>query len=184
MLLLLLLTLATATPVQRSECVAPEGYASEIVAGRLAADSTFRAPFGPDYRFLLSPIEHGWVVRIEQAGRDENLARLTPPWHFVPNPRYIEGWHFRNGSNTGPNEGSVNAPQEHRDFFFSPEVGRSLEYSGSATPAAVVEEVRSFGRGELTILDYRLTPPAAGERASFEEISFEVCLIWRTAGGI
>jgi hypothetical protein len=31
------------------------------------------------------------------------------------------------------------------------------------------------------VIDYRLTPIAEGERASFEEMSFNVCLVWRTA---
>jgi hypothetical protein len=181
MLKLLALVLATATPAQRAECVAPEGYASLNVAGRVQASSTFRSAFGDDFFFVLAPNEYGWVVRVEQRDRDEDLARLTPPWHFVPNPRYIEGWHFRNASNTASNDGSVNAPQERRAFIFSPEVGHSLDYGGSATTAVVVEEVRSFGRGELTLTDFRLTPFVEGERASFEVISFEVCLIWRTA---
>ena len=56
---------------------------------------------------------------------------LTPPWHLVPNPRYVEGWHFRNASNTGPNDGSVNAPQETREFIFSPEVGRCRKFARS-----------------------------------------------------
>ena len=181
MLKLLALALATATPAQRAECVAPEGYASHSVAGRVEASSTFRSAFGSDFFFVLAPSEYGWVIRVEQRDRDEDLARLTPPWHFVPNPRYIEGWHFRNASNTAPNDGSVNAPQERREFLFSPDVGHSLDYDGSATPAAVVEEVRSFGRGELTLTDFRLTPFVEGERASFEVISIEVCLVWRAA---
>ena len=176
---LLVLMLAMAAPEQRSECVAPEGYASLTVAGRLQAGSTFRSGFGDDFTFVLAPNEYGWLVRVEQRDRDEDLARLTPPWHFVPNPRSVEGWHFRNASNTGPNDGSVNAPQERREFVFSPEVGRSLDYDGSATPASAVEEARSFGRGELTLTDFRLTPFAEGERASFESISFELCLVWR-----
>ena len=95
--------------------------------------------------------------------------------------RGCELWHFRNASNTGPNDGSVNAPQETREFIFSPEVGRSLEYEGSATPASVVSEIRTFGRGQLTLTEYRLSPVADGQRASFEEARFEVCLIWRSA---
>ena len=180
----LILVLALVKPAQILECVAPEGYGSLTVAGRLQAGSTFRTAFGDDYSFVLVPNEYGWVVHVQQRGREENLARLTPPWHSVPNPRFVEGWHFRNTSNTGPNDGSVNAPQERREFLFSPEVGRSLDYEGSATPASVVEEVGSFGRGELTLVDFRLTPLAEGDRASFEEISFDVCLIWREADAI
>jgi hypothetical protein len=74
---------------------------------------------GPD----VQPTKGGWILslvpgregwfQISVKGREqEDLSRLTPPWHFVPNPREIEGWHFRNDRNTGPNDGSVNAPQE------------------------------------------------------------------------
>jgi hypothetical protein len=112
-------------------------------------------------------------------GRErEDLSRLTPPWHFVPNPREIEGWHFRNCDNSGPNDGTVNAPQELRDFIFSPEVGRGIDYNGSATTAEDVERVQAFGRGWLRITEYRLTPPSRGDRAAFEWFNFSACLTW------
>jgi len=177
---LLVLTLLIFSFACGSPCRPPSGHESLLVHGHLEAGSTFRAPFGERLSLLLTPTEFGWVIRVEEMGREENLAGLTPPWHFVPNPIFVEGWHFRNTENTGPNDGSVNAPQGVRGFIFSPEVGRTLEYSGSATPESVVHRVRDFGRGYLTLTSYRLTPAARGERASFEEISFDVCLIWRS----
>jgi hypothetical protein len=112
-------------------------------------------------------------------GREtEDLSRLTPPWHFVPNPREIEGWQFRNADNTGPNDGSVNAPQELREFIFSPALGLELEYHGSATTAEDVEKVRRFGRGWFFIESYRLTAPRRGERAAFESLTFSACVTW------
>ena len=119
----------------------------------------------------------GWFLSVSVKGREsEDLSRLTPPWHFVPNAREIEGWHFRNAANTGPNDGSVNAPQELREFIFSPEVGSSIEYNGSATSAEDVAKVRSFGRGWLFIERYTLTPPRQRERAGFESLKFTACL--------
>jgi len=166
-------------------CAAPDGYQSMAVTrGHLNAGEAFQAPFGGDCFLGLTPKAFGWVVEIRERGRQENLARLTPPWHFTPNPRYLEGWHFRNAENTAPNDGSVNAPQELREFYFSPEVGRTLHYEGSATSAGVVDDVRSFGRGELTLAEYRLTPFVEGERASFVEILFKACLVWRVSGTI
>ena len=127
----------------------------------------------------LVPDPEGWFLQVTSRGREsEDLARLTPPWHFVPNPREIEGWHFRNANNTGPNDGSVNAPQELREFIFSPEVGRGIEYNGSGTSGADVEKVRAFGRGGLFIDAYTLTPPKQGERAAFESMTFSACLTW------
>ena len=117
------------------------------------------------------------MLEVTQKGREgEDLSRLTPPWHFVPNAREIEGWHFRNKDNTGPNDGSVNAPQEIRDFIFSPEVGRGIEYNGSATTSEDVARVRAFGRGWLRLDHYELSPPRRGERATIESLTFTVCL--------
>ena len=93
------------------------------------------------------------------------------------------GWHFRNADNTAPNDGSVNAPQELRQFIFSPVVGRGADYGGSATGTEDVEAVRSYGTGWLLIEAYRLTPPAAGDRAGFEFLEFAACLTWPTARG-
>jgi hypothetical protein len=127
----------------------------------------------------LMPESTGWFLEVTTKGREtEDLARLTPPWHFVPNAREIDGWHFRNADNTGPNEGSVNAPQAIRDFIFSPDVGRGIEYNGSGTTAQDVEQVRAFGRGWLFIKKYTLTEPRRGERAAFEAITFSACLTW------
>jgi len=127
----------------------------------------------------LEPVEHGWTLQISKRDRPaEDLSRLTPPWHFVPNPREIEGWHFRNAENTGPNDGSVNAPGAERDFIFSPDVGRGIEYAGSATTPADVEKVRSYGHGWLLIESFGLTPAWPGERAAFEALTFSVCLTW------
>lgn len=129
--------------------------------------------------FRLRPWSEGWLIGVTVAGREsEDLSRLTPPWHFVPNAREIEGWHFRNKNNTAPNDGSVNAPQEMREFIFSPLVGRGIEYNGSATTSEDVANVGSFGRGWLRIEDFRLTPPRQGERAAFEWLKFTACLTW------
>lgn len=143
-----------------------------MVAGATFSKST---PSGWILRF--TPIPSGWLLSVSSKGReDEDLSRLTPPWHFVPNPREIEGWHFRNADNTAPNEGSVNAPQELREFTFSPEVGRSIEYNGSATAPEDVDRVRSFGRGWLFLEQYTLSPPRRGQRAAFESLKFRACL--------
>jgi hypothetical protein len=65
-----------------------------------------------------------------------------------------------------------------RDFIFSPEVGRGIEYEGSATSEADVERVKAFGRGWLHIDSYRLTPPHKGEQSAFQWLRFTACLTW------
>jgi len=151
--------------------------------GDISAGESFTKSFGSNYHFILIPIDHGWFIQIQDNRLTEDISRLTPPFHFVPNPRYIEGWHFRNSDNTGPNEigeTNVNAPQEVRDFTFSPEVGRSIDGPGSNSQPTSddVERVRQFGRGKLTILDYRLKDLGLGRRASFERMKFHVILSW------
>ena len=173
---LVLLTVGAA----HARCRPTHGRVAEEIRGEIRADSTFERAT-PHGRFIarLEPMEYGWYLRIYEPDRiGDDLARLTPPWHFVPNPREIEGWHFRNAQNTGPNDGSVNAPGKQRDFIFSPEVGRTIEYDGSNTTEEDVARVEAFGRGTLTILDYELSPPAPGERARFVRMKFVVCLTW------
>ncbi len=137
-------------------------------------------PFGPGFTFVLTPIQRGWEISVTHESSAGNIARLTPPWHFVPNPRYIEGWHFRNASNTGPNDGSVNAPQEHREFIFSPEVNQTIDGTGSNRDPTLeeMERIRQFGQGRLEVLKYDLTRPKLGERASMVRLHYRVCLSW------
>jgi len=175
--MLLLLVLVSAVFDIEGPCRTAIDQQTEVIAGRVAAGDSFAQPFANRFTFHLLPLERGWEIVIREAGREENLARLTPPWHFVPNPRDIEGWHFRNVDNTGPNDGSVNAPQRIREFIFSPEVGRTIEYEGSATSDMVVARVARYGRGRLVIVDHELTPPVEGERAAFLWMKFEVYLV-------
>ncbi len=56
----------------------------------------------------------------------DNLARLTPPLHFQPNPREIEGWHFmRNPRRCKSRPYQAEAgPDNLRLFIVSPAVDR------------------------------------------------------------
>ena len=181
-LLIILMAVATSMANQGDsvpECISQPGRKSERIHGTVKRGQKFSQTTRSGWIVRLDPGPTGWFLQVTMKGREaEDLSRLTPPWHFVPNPREIEGWHFRNADNTGPNDGSVNAPQELRAFIFSPVVGREVEYNGSATSAEDVEKVRSFGRGWFYIESYRLTSPRRGERAAFESITFAACLTW------
>ena len=174
-LTLLLLATQSAAP----DCTAEPGRRVEEIRASVERGAELSRTTPSGWILRLRPDDWGWVIEVTRLGReDEDLARLTPPWHFVPNPRHLEGWHFRNATNAGPNDGSVNAPGTLREFIFSPEVGRGIEYNGSATTEAEVERVRSYGRGWLLLESYRLTPARDGERAAFEAISFVACLMF------
>ena len=128
-------------------------------------------------RFILKPNPLGWEIVLKDLDRPaENLARLTPPYHFVPNPRYLEGWHFRNADNTGPNaigEKNINAPQHKREFVFSPKIGRTIDYPPTHSQAG---QIAQDGTGLLEILDMKLGNLRAGEKAWFEWIRLKVRL--------
>jgi len=77
---------------------------------------------GAQYEFRLVPAGGGWAIWIgDPMQRDRNyVSAVTPPFRGI-NPTVIEGWHFRNKDNTGPNEpgdGNINAPQKERRFAF------------------------------------------------------------------
>jgi hypothetical protein len=178
-ILLLTALCAMSTQAAVPTCTPEPGRRAEQVQGEVIKGRPFSRSTRGGWILKLVPVEEGWFLEITIKRRqNEDLSRLTPPWHFVPNPRGIEGWHFRNEDNTGPNEGSVNAPQELREFIFSPQVGRGIEYNGSATSPEDDANVRSFGRGWLHLDEFRLTPPRRGERASFEWLKFSACLTW------
>lgn len=138
----------------------------ETFKGRVLKGKGFHRPFGTRFQFILQPMPDGWEVVIEEHGRDENLARLTPPLHFAPNPRYIEGWHLSDM----PSECATRsllaeaAPVNPREFIFSPEVGRRVSGPGSdrAVTAEEIEDIRRFGRGTLTIEEFELQRGAEG----------------------
>jgi hypothetical protein len=181
----LLLTIAVTLALQSSApvCSPSAGRQAAFVRGKAIKGQRVTIGMRGLWILTLDPGDHGWFLSVTMKGREgEDLARLTPPWHFVPNAREIEGWHFRNIDNTGPNDGSVNAPQRLREFIFSPDVGRTIEYSGSATAPEDVEKVRAFGRGWLFIESYRLTPTRPGDRAAIESLTFSACLTWPRVG--
>lgn len=138
----------------------------ETFKGSVSQGKRFQRPFGEMFVFVLEPMPDGWEIVIKEHGRDENLARLTPPFHFVPNPRYIEGWHLsKNPSACTTREYLADAgPANPREFIFSPEVGKSIDASqlNRAVEAQDVEAIQRFGRGALTIREFKLHPAADG----------------------
>lgn len=139
---------------------------NEKFSGRVEQGKQFRRTFGARFEFILEPMPEGWQIVVKEFGRDENLARLTPPFHFMPNPREIEGWHFlQNPSECVNRPYHADAgPANPRKFIFSPEVGKQI--AGSDSRVALMDEnidaVRKFGRGELDIKKFKLSQGKEG----------------------
>jgi metal-sulfur cluster biosynthetic enzyme len=55
-------------------------------------------------------------------------------------------------------------PTNPREFIFSPEVGKSIGGPGvtHAVEAEEVDKIQRFGRGALTIIEFKLQPTANG----------------------
>ena len=132
----------------------------ESFSGEVARGETFRRSFGSRFQFILHPTLSGWEIIIREYGRDENLARLTPPLHFVPNPRFIEGWHLLEDPSicTSRPYAAESGPENPRKFIFSPEVGLRIdgEKAGRSPTHEDVEDIRRFGRGTMKIEDFKL----------------------------
>ena len=148
--------------------------------GRVEAGARFQRAFGPGFQFVLEPRPTGWELMILERDGEENLARLTPPLHFAPNPREIEGWQFVPPSSACPRPyGSESGPGNPRIFIFSPEVGRRIdgsEANRSVIPEAV-EAIGRFGRGTFTIERFSVGPGSNG-CALLEGIEFSVQMEW------
>jgi hypothetical protein len=159
-------------------CKAARGEAMAGFEGDVAAGRRYEHALGKDLTFVLAPSRDGWNIQVTgQNGAD--LAVLTPPLALDTNPRRIAGWHFRNADNTGPNKGDVNAPQDNRVFFFSPDAPALLAEHGRNVPPQAVEAASRFGQGRVTVLDYGLADLAAGERARMVYLKFRGCATWR-----
>lgn len=149
---------------------------------------------GARYEFRLVPMGGGWTIWIgDPMQRDQNyVAAVTPPFRGV-NPAVIQGWHFRNEDNTGPNEpgdGNVNAPQKERPFAFVrdaagyqaaqgalqvllwPDGRQETEITSAETRLAMVPRIE----GAMWIEALELGNLTPGEQAHIERMAFRVRL--------
>ncbi|MGF1543776.1 MAG: hypothetical protein ACFB00_04635 [Parvularculaceae bacterium] len=153
---------------------------SDSVRPFVAGERSFRQRLDNGWVFALVRRDRGWSVRVYENDRPDaaDLTDMTPPFRGAPNPRDVFGWHFRNEDNTGPNDGSVNAPQDLRAFVISP----ALAGAGGFRPppeAVRITPNTDDGVGWLKVLDYGLADLAAGERARMNYLKFDACLSWR-----
>jgi len=160
LLLSLAVLLAGLQQASALDCTPVEGRLARPLSGEIAGAHRFETQVGPGWRFVLEPARFGWDLRVLN-DEDHDLSAATPPLHGA-NARDLYGWHFRDAGNTGPNDGSVNAPQELRLFQFDP--------GGGAPPDS--------GRGWLAIEDFGLADLKPGEKARLVYLRFHGCLIW------
>ncbi len=171
-------------------------------SGEVANDQKFEKEIGNNLFFRLEPGGSSWTISIgsktsKTSVKDvgyENYnnfaAVVTPPYRGINNI-YIEGWHFRNSDNSGPNElgpKNVNAPGEVREFDFvlndtdyqkaSEALNKMLwSYSYSeqeVNEATIIHENLSKRHGKLTITDLKLNNLLVEKQAGIESMKFDV----------
>lgn len=165
-------------------------------AGQVSRGQEFKKQLGQDLIFRLKPTEFGWLIAINSKtipGNDHS-SPATPPSRGI-NPLQIDGWHFRNSDNSGPNdEGpkNVNAPQEVREFnFFVTEADfraghdaiQKLLWPAKHAEDELAEARNTYSRlkparARLTIQGLTLGNLVVGEKAWFVRMDFdaEFCL--------
>lgn len=131
--------------------------------GKVEKGGRFVVAFGTRFEFALEPAPEGWEIVIREQGRNENLARLTPPMHFMPNPRYLDSCHFTKPPENCPCAyGAESAPAFPRKFIFSPEVGKSIAGSGMAVGSEDVKKTELFGSGEFHVEKHEMETDSKG----------------------
>lgn len=149
---------------------------------------------GSSFEFRLVPFSGGWTIRIGDPSRPERnfVAVATAPFRGV-NAAVIEGWHFRNSDNTGPNapgEKNVNAPGMEREFAFVLDgagyaaafAARETLMRGASDEIAAADDARRnleeipTGRGRLVIHALELGNLVPNQRAVIDRMAFTVHL--------
>lgn len=144
--------------------------------------------------FRLAPVTYGWIIWIgDPKLPEQNYVTLaTPPFRGI-SPAIIEGWHFRNADNTGPNlpgPGNVNAPRKERAFAFvldpsgRREAAEALDImlwpNGRDEAAVIAAEERWRGvikvEGRLRVEALELGNLVKEERAWIERMAFAVTI--------
>jgi hypothetical protein len=136
----------------RAALAAPR-YA-ESFAGEVATGETYSHWFGPALEFALLPVGGGWEIAVRHSASPENLARLTPPLHFLPNPRDVEPWHVLPVPSGCAGPDPQQAPAARREFIYSRAVGTTIDGPGASRPVSPEEiaQIRRDGHGVMEIL--------------------------------
>lgn len=161
-------------------------------SGEVKAGEKFEKELSNGLVFRLTPIELGWTINVGTKDDTESnfSAVVTPPYRGV-NAIYIQGWHFRNADNSGPNDKGpkmINAPAEEREFQFvsssadfktAMDCLQKMLWSYSFTDQQVKEATAAHeklkkGRGRLLVKDLKLNNLEPGKQAGIDDMKFEV----------
>jgi hypothetical protein len=160
-------------------------------SGAVLKGRSFERQIGRNLFFRLVPEELGWSISLgNKAVRENFCSVVTPPYRGM-NALHIEGWHFRNSDNSGPNVSgpkNVNAPQELREFYFvlnEAAYKRAFDalqillwpYSYSTEQIDAAEGAHAEvgkGRGKLMIRDLKLNSLELGKQAGIDRMAFDV----------
>lgn len=131
-----------------------------LLQGEAQRGDTVVQPFEHDghmLEFRLAPFGQGWSIWVgNPANRERNQVIVaTPPYRGI-NPAVIQGWHFRNADNTGPNkpgEGNVNAPGKIRNFAF---VLDGAGYQAAQEALEILMRPENRGEDEIKEAESRL----------------------------
>lgn len=191
-------TFAADSIAQNSKTTNSPGSQSAVrFSGEVLKGQSFERRIGANLFFRLIPQELGWTISVGgDSGPGNNFCGVvTPPYRGV-NHIYVEGWHFRNVDNSGPNEPgpkNVNAPQEVRDFNFvltDADYRKAFDalqillwpYSYSKQQIKEADDVHAKlpkGNGTLTIRDLQLDRLEPGKQAGIDRMTVDVELFLR-----
>lgn len=113
---------------------------------------------------LVAGLGGGWEIGVRGARSPDNLARLTPPLHFLPNPRDIEAWHVLPVPAACAGRDPQQAPGQRRKLIYSPAVGAAIDGADASRSVTADElaQVRRAGHGVLEVLSVAPGPSRDG----------------------
>lgn len=160
-----------------------DGVLNAFIPPEIYGAHNFEQKLDNGWVFRLGASRYGWKIHLfsnDSSASNIDMAQVTPPHRTSPNSRDIEGWHFRNAANTGPNVGDVNAPQYLREFFFSRALIGTGGFKSAKGPDAslMFEPDPNGGRGWLKILDLGLSDTALRQKARMSYLKFDACISW------
>lgn len=188
-------------PNNPKETRPPDTTERLVTRGTVIRDQVFSWQIGARLFFHLVPSGLGWTMSVSStegvaSGSEDTVAGrnfagiVTPPYRGM-NSLDIEGWHFRNADNSGPNSADslgVNAPQMTRGFGFvlndsdylkALAALQTMLWPGSATEDELVEASRIHnaiikGEGTLVIRRLWLNNLVPGKQAGIDSMIFDV----------